>query len=224
MSGYYDNEIRFRNYKDMFDPKYNRTLINAFIVHGIAPEPNGNCRSYEDFVAASNEENSKKAQIEALGYDPESIQLLSRKQKAKVRKYKLREKEEILSKEKWEEKKFGKKEFRETIKLFRDDGLTNQHLKECQTSMKNKLPWNLMGHGDLDLRWRYNYNPHRGLIIGNRIKGLYSRYGRGGLDRRDIPDHKENQLHLLKLQLEDFILETNESQGTEELLKVLLGS
>lgn len=226
-TGFYDDETRFKQYKDIFDPKYHRTLVKRFIDSGIAPEPGGVCHSYKDFLAAYKESEAKYPVIEKLGYDPESTQFLSRKLKAKARKNKLRKEEEKSAKVEWVETKFGPKEFRETIKLFNNghdyNTLYNTDLANGRRSVSivynEHHTWSWIG--------KYTYNTHQGFMIGNKIKGFYSRYGRYRY-RRDVKVHnrniRDNRLHLMKLQLQDCVLETREPQDTDELLKALLGA
>ena len=85
---------------------------------GATSEPNGICHPYEDFVAASKEAKMKREQTAALGYDPESTQFPSRKQKAKLKRMNLREKEMKLPQEEWVDEKYSTEHFRETIKLY----------------------------------------------------------------------------------------------------------
>lgn len=119
MTDFYDKKENWEKYKEMFDPKYHRRLIKQLQDAGIAPDSNGFCHSLRDFLERDELEKEKAKLIETQGYDPDSEEFLSQKQKAKRRKLKRREKEEEEAKfaEEWVDKAYDRNEFKETLKL-----------------------------------------------------------------------------------------------------------
>ena len=104
LSNFYDNEANFKKFKDMFDPKYHRNIVQKL--------------QEFNFLAASGEEaKTKEMKAETLGYDPESTKFLSQRQKAKMRKLARREEEIKLVEEELVTTELGHEEFREALKL-----------------------------------------------------------------------------------------------------------
>ena len=208
---FYDKAANSKKFKDMFDPKYHKVLVKELQKAGIAPETNGVWRPFEDFVAASEEADAKKLQIETLGYDPESTEFLSKKMKAKVKKLAKRDEEQKLSEEEWVTQEYGKKEFKDDLKLF---------AKRWKLNIEGVDKDNIQHrHEEVGYRRR---KKSRFLVVGNNIKGTLPVHEP---DRYNVqsnrPNHRKNKLAIMEFATKDFVLETEEYQESEILQRLL---
>ena len=170
----------------------------------------------KEFIEEEERSKAKWAQIEALGYDPDSEELLSRKQKAKRRKLKKREEEAKLAEEVWVEKEFGPKEFKEALKLCLDNSLNVADMADRRGEVK--MPEHMPD------RYRKTVNPlydrARCMVRGNRVGGVtrifqrsWSPRGRG--KKKELKD-------LLELHSKDIVLETDQDVEVDKLLAALI--
>mgnify|MGYP001002952384 CR=1 FL=1 len=207
LSNFNDHMDRKDNYKHMLDPKYHRNIIEDLKALGLTPDPNGICRPYEDFKSVSETSNQKQAQIEVLGYDPDSTEFLSQKQKAKLKKNKLKEEELKLSKEEWIVEEFGSDELKDALNLYYNyEKLNIEVLNERVQCLKTGVANHCTRVGRSNAKGEY-------LVIGNKIRGFLPSHKT--YKSRGRPHHKSNQLALLEFHKKDFVLTAHKSQKSD---------
>ena len=221
-SAFYDSTKYQKKYDGMFDPKYHRCLVKHLQESSLIPYEGGIYKSSEDYFAEAEERDRKAAQEAELGYDPESLELLSRKQKAKLKKNKLREDEAKGKEEEWMNIEYGREEFKDTLELYKNYKKDRSRLADVWFS--RGFPKNCSHVVELREEDQYlNRHPNRVFIKGNRGAAYFkyrTEHNYHSMHKMDMEKRKavKNQL------IGDIRLADDNDQKPEQQLAALLGA
>mgnify|MGYP000975418192 CR=1 FL=1 len=219
-SAFYDSGKNRRKYDGMFDPKYHRVLVRYLQANNLVPREGEIYKSSEEYFAEAEERERKSILKDELGHeyhDPESLELLSRKQKAKAKRYKLREQEAISKEEVWVDVEYGKEEFRDMLNLCKDYRRDRSKLEKiwfskwCQTSLRHPI--------------NYKRSKKRDVFIkGNRVDGYLKFTNHCYRDDYETNQARKWKKEAIELQMkDDIVLAADDDHTADLLLKALLG-
>ena len=222
-SAFYDSRKNRRKYDGMFDPKYHRVLVRYLQANNLVPREGEIYKSSEEYFAEAEERKQKSVLKDELGHqyhDPESLELLSRKQKAKAKRYKLGENEEMSKEEVWVDVEYGKEEFRDMLNLYKHHRRDHSGLDKiwfsrwCQVSNPHQIP--------RSQNYRLNRCKKRIFMNGNRASG-YFKFSNYRDEWARNQNRKEREKAIQNLMKDDIVLADDDDHTPELLLKALLG-
>ena len=210
-SNFYRKKSRQATFKSMFDPKYYRHEIHSFKAVGLLPRGQEVLRKASEIEHARELKNKKSRIVEALEYDPDSTDHLSRKLKAKHKRHQLEEDEERFRHETWTESSYSADDFIDTLKLF--------HMNGAGGAGKLRI------HGCITEEYQESF----AFVKKNQLRGTkHKAWTRGNwfyVSRtRKVGSAKHKKRALLQDALNDVVLKQNKDIPSDVLVKLLIGA